>query len=306
VDVSGSYPVRSALEGDPWRRDVGIRKTIQALRSGPGDGREPLRLTETAREEVRRRTDGEEGLSFFVLTQPSPLGYNVGVGFERGEPEAERPSRAEFDVPIRVAEEDWDRLRGYTIDFQDGRFVTFTDVRVHVGETPNPESRKFSVNRPLVTEGSATYRRPVSDEVPPLVTFLFDVPGVRALFFFGSFCTVTREPDAEWGELQMEVGNRLQAYFAHGGRAMSPSEEDAGDRGEVERRVIELLDDVVRPAVQKDGGDIAFAGYDEGTVQVYMLGSCVGCPSSLATLRMGVERLLKETIPEVREVVALD
>lgn len=285
---------------------MGIRKTIEALRSGPGKGERPaLRLSETAREQIRRRTEGEK-LAFFVLTQPSALGFNVGVGFETGEGDGGPPPRPEFDVPIRVSDEDWERLRGYTIDFQDDRFVTFTDVRVQAGETPNPESRKFTLNRPLMREGSATYRRPAPETAPRLVTFLFEIPEVRALFFFGSFCSVTREPGADWADLQMEVGKRLQAYFAHGGTALEPPDEDEAEADGVERQVKDLLDEVVRPAVQRDGGDIAFAGYDEGTVQIYMLGSCVGCPSSLATLKMGVERLLKESIPEVQEVVALD
>jgi len=285
---------------------MGIRDAIRALRPGEVGGRPPLRLTETARDEIRRRIEAEENLAFFVLTQPSPLGFNVGVGFEKGDAGTERPPRPEFDVPVRVTEEDWNRLPGYTIDYRDARFVTFTDISVNVSETPNPESRKFTANRPLITGGSATFRRPAPEDAPALVPFLFEHPGVRSLFFFGSFCSVTREPEADWGELQMEVGKRLQAYFAHGGIAMDPPGRGAETEGEVERRVIDLLDDVVRPAVQKDGGDIAFAGYDEGTVQIYMLGSCVGCPSSLATLKMGVERLLKETIPEVQEVVALD
>jgi Fe-S cluster biogenesis protein NfuA len=75
---------------------------------------------------------------------------------------------------------------------------------------------------------------------------------------------------------------------------------------EVERRIIDILEESVRPAVQRDGGDVAFAGYQDGTVQLYMLGSCVGCPSSLATLKLGVENLLREAIPEIREVVAID
>ena len=82
--------------------------------------------------------------------------------------------------------------------------------------------------------------------------------------------------------------------------------EHGGRVSDVERRIVNLLEDSVRPAVQRDGGDIAFAGYDDGTVQLYMLGSCVGCPSAMATLKMGVENLLKDSIPEVKEVIAID
>jgi Fe-S cluster biogenesis protein NfuA len=87
---------------------------------------------------------------------------------------------------------------------------------------------------------------------------------------------------------------------------MTSQARDDADYGEVEKKIIGVLEDVVRPAVQRDGGDIAFAGYEDGVVQLYMLGSCVGCPSALATLKMGVESLLKDEIPEIREVISID
>ena len=110
---------------------------------------------------------------------------------------------------------------------------------------------------------------------------------------------------ANWSELESEVGKRLQAYFAHGGAPLPPLAKDAMHLDAIEQKIVDVLEEVVRPAVQKDGGDIMFAGYAEGRVQLYMLGSCVGCPSSLATLKMGVETLLKDAVPEIREVVAI-
>jgi Fe-S cluster biogenesis protein NfuA len=289
---------------------MGIRQALNAMkdRDGGGPGRKPLALSEAAREAVRARIDegGDPDVVFFVLTQPSALGFDVGVGFERKGTDPARHLRPEFDVPVAVSDEDHRRLGGFTIDFRDGHFVTHTDVTVHVSETPNPESRKFILNQDLVTEGSATFNRPVADDAPPLVRVLMDVPGVRSLFFIRNFCSVTREPDADWQDLQMDVGKRLQGYFAHGGAPMAPPPSDDGEHGEIERKIIEVIEDVVRPAVQQDGGDIVFAGYDEGTVQLYMLGSCVGCPSSTATLKMGVENLLKEAVPEVTEVVSIE
>ncbi len=267
----------------------------------------PLALTGAAEVEIRRRLAGIEGEgehAFFVITQESRLGFNVGVGFE---PQAsDRPLRPEYPVPVQVTDEDMDRLRGYTIDVREGRFVTFTDTAVHVSGTPNPESRKFVVTRALLTEGSATYSAPAGDHDPILVRFLMELEGVKSIFLIRNFCTVTRAPDADWDELQVEVGKRLQAYFAHGGAPIVPAPRDPDSLGEVERRIVDVLEDVVRPSVQRDGGDIVFAGYQDGVVQLFMLGSCVGCPSSLATLKMGVENLLKEAIPEVREVVAID
>lgn len=287
---------------------MGIRSAIQSMRESAGRGRKrALVLTEAAAQEVRSRLSAAGGgTSFFVLTQPSKLGFDVGVGFESSDTESNRRPRPEFEFPVLVSDEDWERLAGFTIDFLEGRFVTFSDVTVHVAETPNPQSRKFIVNRDLMTEGSATYTRPVKDGDPPLVKLLFEVPQVKMLFFIDNFCSVTLEPETDWSEFQTKVGNRLQGYFAHGGAAMTPPPASDVSYSDVERKIVGILEDVVRPAVQRDGGDIAFAGYEDGTVQLYMLGSCVGCPSSRATLKMGVENLLKDAVPEVQEVVAID
>jgi Fe-S cluster biogenesis protein NfuA len=262
-----------------------------------------LSLTQTAKDAIRQRA--AEGVAFFVTTQPSRLGFNVGVGYETPIEGTDRLPRAEFDVPLRISDQDFERLRGYTIDFREGRFVTTTNIAVHVAETPNPESRKFMVSRPVMEEGSATYHRPSDENAPILVNYLLELEGVQSLFFIENFCSVTRTADADWPELEAEVGRRLQAYFAHGGSPIVPPARNEMHLNEIERKIVDVLEDVVRPAVQRDGGDIRFAGYSEGTVQLYMLGSCVGCPSSLATLKMGVEQLLKDAVPEVREVIAI-
>jgi Fe-S cluster biogenesis protein NfuA len=279
---------------------MGIRNLLHRSEGGNSGA---LALTPAARDAIRNRA--AEGVEFFVTTQPSRLGFNVGVGYETPASETDR-QRREIDVPLRISDADWERLRGYTIDYREGRFVTSTNVTVHVGATPNPESRKFMVSRPLILEGGATFHRPSDESAPILVNYLLEVEGVHSLFFISNFCTVTRMTDASWPELEAEVGRRLQAYFAHGGAPLEAAPRDAMRLDATERKIVEVLEDVVRPAVQRDGGDILFAGYSEGTVQLFMQGSCVGCPSSLATLKMGVEQLLKDAVPEVREVVALD
>ena len=287
---------------------MGIRNIVRGLREkhGPG-GRKPLALTEAAVAAIRARIDAEPGgrIAFTVVTKPSPIGFQVGVGFKVPEPGDPEP-QGDYPVPVLVGAEDRERLEGTTIDYRDDRFVTTSDVSVHVSDTPNPDSRKFVVNRDLVTEGSATFEQPPREGDPHLARMLLEVPGVKRVFLIRSFCSVTREPGSPWDAVQAEVGRRLQAYFAHGGAAVEPPPPDPARQGEVAERIVQLLEDVVRPAVQRDGGDIVFAGYDEGVVQLYMLGSCVGCPSSMATLKMGVENLLKEQIPEIREVVAVD
>ena len=280
---------------------MAIRNLLR--RSEPGESAD-LVLTSAAKDAIRGRS--EDGVEFFVTTQPSRLGFNVGVGYETPVEGTERRRRDDLGVPVRISDGDLERLRGYTIDYRDGRFVTSTNVSVHVAETPNPESRKFMVSRPLILEGSATFRRPSDEHAPLLVNYLLEVEAVQSLFLIKNFCTVTRMAGADWPEVESEVGRRIQAYFAHGGAPITAPQREDQHLDEVERKIVEVLEDVVRPAVQRDGGDIMFAGYSGGTVQLYMLGSCVGCPSSLATLKMGVEQLLKDAVPEVREVVAID
>jgi len=280
---------------------MGIRNLLRRPESGTSP---ELSLTPPAKEAIRKRAG--DGVEFFVTTQPSRLGFNVGVGYETPAEGTDRRRRPEVEVPLRISDADWERLHGYTIDYRDGRFVTTTDVTVHVAETPNPESRKFMVSRPLILEGGATFHRPSNENAPVLVNYLLEIEGVQSLFFIRNFCTVTRMPGAHWPDLEAEIGKRLQAYFAHGGAPLVPQAREDQHLDHIERKIVEVLEDVVRPAVQRDGGDILFAGYSEGTVQLYMLGSCVGCPSSLATLKMGVEQLLKDAVPEVREVVSID
>ncbi len=286
---------------------MGIRDTIRSMRDSGGSGdRAGLTITEAAREEIRRRLDAHEGdddLAFFVVTQPSRLGFNVGVGFEPTS--SDRPLRDEYPVPVQIADEDLERLRGYTIDVRDNQFVSMANVTVHVAETPNPESLKFMVNRELMTEGTATFSRPVTENDPILARYLLEVPEVKSLFLMNNFCSVTRAAEADWDTLRQEVGKRLQAYFAHGGAPLEPVERDLSQVSEVERKIIGILEEVIRPAVAQHGGDIAFAGFEDGIVQLYLMGSCMGCPSSVATLKMGVENLLKEQVPEVTGVVAI-
>lgn len=287
---------------------MGIRNIIQSIRErSGGTDEDALVITPASRELARKHMEGrtEEGpLAFRVATVPAEIGFRVRVALELVEEGT--VLRSEYgDFPVAVSTEDWDRLRGYTIDVREDRFVTLANVSVHVEDTPNPDSRKFTVNRRIMTGGSATFERAAADAAPPLARMLLEIPGVKRVFFIDTFCTVTRVAGTEWDALVEEVGRRLQAYFAHGGPRLDPPKTDPGSLGEVEARIIEILETSVRPAVQRDGGDIAFAGYEDGVVQLYMLGSCVGCPSSTATLKMGIENLLRDAVPEVREVVSI-
>ena len=178
--------------------------------------------------------------------------------------------------------------------------------------TPNPATVKFLPGRAVLDDGTADFRdadaaRAASD----LAGALFDVPGVAGVFFGGDFITITKS-GAEWQHMKPAILGTIMEHFLSGRPVMregvaqhdrDPEEEfyDPAD-GELVATIKELLDTRVRPAVAQDGGDITFRGYEGGTVYLNMKGSCAGCPSSTATLKHGIQNLLRHFIPEVERV----
>ena len=179
--------------------------------------------------------------------------------------------------------------------------------RMHAERTPNPNSIKWVLGSPIV-EGalSAHFDSPPAEDVSPLAARLFEIDGVVGVFFASNFATVTKREDVEWTDIAQPIVDAIKACVEEGsalGPAFTPAEHAAG--GEVVDRIRRILEEEVRPAVAMDGGDIVFAGFRDGIVEVYMHGSCSGCPASTATLKMGIEARLREEIPEVQGVVAL-
>ena len=180
--------------------------------------------------------------------------------------------------------------------------------RMHAERTPNPNSIKWVLGQALV-EGSisAHFDSAPPASVSPLAARLFEIEGVEGAFFASNFATITKRDDVEWTDIAQPIVDAIKEVVGAGGSALGDDFEadttEAG--GEVVARIRRILDDEVRPAVAMDGGDIVFAGFRDGVVELYMHGACSGCPSSTATLKMGIEARLREEIPEVREVVAL-
>jgi Fe-S cluster biogenesis protein NfuA len=176
--------------------------------------------------------------------------------------------------------------------------------------TPNPATLKFLPGRPVLGEGTADFRDTDEAVRSPLAARLFAVPGVAGVFLGSDFITVTRT-DAEWQHLKPAILGAIMDHYQSGAPAMVEATEaavtesyDAAD-AEIVVQIKELLETRVRPAVARDGGDIVFQGFDQGVVYLHMHGACSGCPSSTATLKMGIEQLLKHYVPEVVEVRAL-
>jgi len=192
---------------------------------------------------------------------------------------------------------------------------------IETEKTPNPATLKFLPGRPVMTSGSRDFASPEEAEASPLAEALFALGDVTGVFFGGNFISVTIAPGAEWSDVKPDVLAMLLDHFAAdmplfragtaAGIAVPPEEEedsafpeDPAD-AEIVAQIRELIDTRVRPAVANDGGDIVYRGFDRGKVYLRLHGACSGCPSSSATLKNGIESLLKYYVPEVTEVLAV-
>jgi Fe-S cluster biogenesis protein NfuA len=174
--------------------------------------------------------------------------------------------------------------------------------------TPNPATLKFIPGRDVLSDGTADFRSKGDATASPLATRLFAIDGVDGVFLGSDFISVTKG-NIEWQHLKPMVLGAIMEHYMSG--APATDEEDANDSAaenydpedeSVVATIKELLETRVRPAVAQDGGDITFSGFRDGVVYLHMRGACSGCPSSTATLRHGIENLLKHFLPEVQAV----
>ena len=177
--------------------------------------------------------------------------------------------------------------------------------------TPNPATLKFIPGQAVLGDGTREYRDAEGAADSPLAARLFEIDGVSGVFLGADFISVTKSI-GEWQHLKPAILGAIMEHYMSGTPILigDVDAEDASglkefyepEDAETVRTIKELLDTRVRPAVAQDGGDITFQGYEEGIVYLHMRGACSGCPSSTATLRHGIENLLKHFVPEVREV----
>jgi Fe-S cluster biogenesis protein NfuA len=173
--------------------------------------------------------------------------------------------------------------------------------------TPNPATLKFLPGREILGNRTADFADADAALLSPLADALFGLPGVARVFLGGDFVTVTKTADAEWQALKPQILGLLMEHLLENRPILSEHAEleaedsDPAD-AEIVAQIKELLDERIRPAVAGDGGDIIFRGFRDGVVSLTMQGSCSGCPSSTATLKHGIENLLKHYIPEVQSV----
>lgn len=181
-------------------------------------------------------------------------------------------------------------------------------VSIQLEFTPNPNTLKFVVNRTLVERGAVNFLKAELAEKAPLAKKLFAIPGVEAVMVGPTFVTITKALNGDWDVLADRVPTTLEEHLNAGQPVFEPdfvfeAPQSNGNETEIERRIREVLDTDIRPAVAMDGGDITFSRYEDGVVYLELRGSCSSCAHSVATLKMGVETRLKEAVPEIREVV---
>ena len=188
-------------------------------------------------------------------------------------------------------------------------------ISIYTEMTPNPETMKFVANKLLYPGKSIDFPDMEGAKPSPLATELFGFPFIKAVFIASNFVTLTKTVDTEdWQDIIPTIRTFLKEYLEEGKVVVNEEElaavkqtstnEVSADDDDVVKRIKELLDNYVRPAVEMDGGAIQFKSYDAGTVSLAMQGSCSGCPSSMITLKAGIEGMMKRMIPEVKEVVA--
>jgi Fe-S cluster biogenesis protein NfuA len=192
-------------------------------------------------------------------------------------------------------------------------------VSVYAEQTPNPATMRFVSSRLLVQDGRLLEFRGPEEPVgvSPLAEHVFNLPFVTGVFIASNFISVTKNNVVDWDLVQLELREYIQEYLNQDGRVVyedAPAQAlaDANERasthadakGPEEEKIIRVLEEYIRPAVEGDGGHIAFKSFDDGIVTVSLRGSCSGCPSSMVTLKQGIENLLRHEVPGVREVVA--
>ncbi|HUC11083.1 MAG TPA: NifU family protein [Stellaceae bacterium] len=185
---------------------------------------------------------------------------------------------------------------------------------IQTEQTPNPATLKFLPGRTVMAKGTANFTEPAAASASPLAERLFSLPEVSGVFFGTDFITVTKQDDGDWYHLKPAILAAIMEHFTTGRPVFAEGVEisdaapghDAEDEDdEVVAQIKELLETRVRPAVAQDGGDIIFHDFEDGVVYLHMQGSCSGCPSSTATLKAGIENMLRHYIPEVVEVRAI-
>ncbi|XP_045927304.1 NFU1 iron-sulfur cluster scaffold homolog, mitochondrial [Micropterus dolomieu] len=180
-------------------------------------------------------------------------------------------------------------------------------LSIQTQDTPNPSSLKFLPGKPVLGSGTLDFPSPSSAGCSSLARDLFEIEGVKSVFFGPDFITVTKtDEDVEWTDIKRHALEAIANFFESGDPittgAVYNESSHSEDDDDIVSMIKELLDTRIRPTVQEDGGDVIFKGFEDGTVKLKLVGSCTGCPSSTVTLKNGIQNMMQFYIPEVDNV----
>jgi Fe-S cluster biogenesis protein NfuA len=182
---------------------------------------------------------------------------------------------------------------------------------IQTEDTPNPDTLKFIPGTAVLDKGTSDFPNSESANSSPLASRLFEIEGVSRVFLATDFISVTKQTELDWNNLKPSILTGIMDHFSSGLPVINQSDESNLENSNPEdsetiKQIKDLLETRVRPAVAMDGGDISFCSFESGVVTLQMKGACAGCPSSTATLKMGIENMLRHYIPEVTEVRAAE
>ena len=182
---------------------------------------------------------------------------------------------------------------------------------IQTEDTPNPETLKFIPGNIILKTGTADFSSKDVASDSPLASRLFEIDGVSRVFLATDFISVTKDPQLDWNNLKPLILTGIMEHYSSGLPAINEIEDKNSESNNIEasetiKQIKDLLETRVRPAVAMDGGDITFCSFENGVVTLQMKGACAGCPSSTATLKIGIENMLRHYIPEVTEVRAAE
>ena len=184
---------------------------------------------------------------------------------------------------------------------------------IQTEQTPNPQTLKFLPGKVVMEEGTAFFQDIKEGINSPFAKRLFNVEGVDGVFFGSDFITITKSQNTQWQVMKPLILSTIMDHYNSGDETITKAQKNDNsslkadsDDSDIVKQIKELLDTRVRPAVAMDGGDIIYDSFRDGVVYLQMQGACSGCPSSTATLKMGIENMLKHYVPEVQEVRPVD
>lgn len=177
-------------------------------------------------------------------------------------------------------------------------------MNIDVQQTPNPDTLKFVLSFELVQNGSIEFKKSAEAKEYPFVQKIFQI-GAELVFFGSNFISVKKNSKMQWGEILEKIQDIIKNDFPKDFKAILVKKETSDDKDEIFKRIEEVLELKIRPAVAMDGGNISLRSFVDGVAEVELQGSCAGCPSSTLTLKQGVERMLVHYVPEVKSVRAV-